>query len=127
MIVERLDHVNIRVTDMEATAAFFIDVLGMTRSVERPTWMLDAAGHPAIHLGGADMHYPTDTWRPFVGGETGGAVHHVALSCTGHDAMIDRLDARHIDYVAKDAPGGLRQIFVTAPGGVLMELNFLGD
>lgn len=127
MIVERLDHVNIRVKDMEATAAFFTEVLGMRRSTERASWILDAAGHPAIHLGDANMPYPSDDWRPFHAVQGGGAVHHVALSCTGHDTMIARLEARGLTYSTNEIAGQLRQIFVAEPDDILLELNFWGD
>lgn len=125
MTVNSLDHVNIRVPDPEATAAFLIDILGMKRSAERATWIVDAAGHPAIHIGSADSTYPSDEWRPFKSREDSGAVHHVALACTGIDAVLTRLDATGIDYRINDIPmASLRQVFVVEPGGVMLELNF---
>ncbi len=126
--IQGLDHVNIRVKDMEATAAFFIDVLGMARSPERASWIVDAGGHPVIHLGSADAAYPSDGWRPFEAQEGSGAVHHVALSCTGFEAMGARLARLGIDHEVNVYPAfALRQIMVVAPGGVLLELNFRGD
>jgi catechol 2,3-dioxygenase-like lactoylglutathione lyase family enzyme len=127
MTVQTLDHVNIRVKDMEATAAFFVDVLGMQRSTERASWMLDAAGHPVIHLGSVDSPYPSDAWRPFLGREDGGAVHHVALACTGYDDVVARLEEHGLSYDTNDIGDIIRQIFVAEPGGVLMELNFRVD
>ncbi|HEX7873987.1 MAG TPA: VOC family protein [Sphingobium sp.] len=124
MTVQALDHVNLRVKDMEATAAFFMSILGMRRSAERASWILDETGHPVIHLGSADTPYPSDAWRPFVAREDSGAVHHVALSCTGYDDVIARLEANGLRYDTNDIAGVLRQIFVAEPGGVLLELNF---
>lgn len=127
MGVQGLDHVNIRVKDMEATAAFFIEVLGMQRSPERASWIVDAAGHPVIHLGSADAAYPSDSWRPFEAQHGSGAVHHVALACTGFDSMVERLTMLGVDHETNSFPAmALRQILVTEPGGVLLELNFKG-
>ncbi len=125
MTVQSLDHVNIRVKDMDATAAFFVDVLGMRRSPERASWIVDADGHPVIHLGSADAPYPSDAWRPFTAQEGSGAVHHVALACTGFEAMGERLTRLGVDHDTHVFPSfSLRQILVAEPGGVLLELNF---
>jgi catechol 2,3-dioxygenase-like lactoylglutathione lyase family enzyme len=125
MTVQSLDHVNLRVADPAATRSFLIDVLGMGVSPVMPGWITDAAGHPVIHLGGRDSAYPTDIWRPFTGESGTGVVHHVALNCTGYGTMVDRLQARGIDHTANNiASIGLRQIFVDAPGDVMLELNF---
>ncbi|MET0241780.1 MAG: VOC family protein [Sphingobium sp.] len=128
MSVQSLDHVNIRVKDVEATAAFFTDILGMRRSPERSGWMLDAGGHPAIHLGSADMPYPSDHWRPFEGREDSGAVHHVALSCTGFADVLARVKANGLRHdINEITAASMRQLFVAEPGGVLLELNFRGE
>lgn len=124
MAILALDHVNLRVHDLEATARFFVDVLGMTRSEERASWILDEGGRPVIHLGSAETPYPSDAWRPFVARQDGGAVHHVALSCTGYDAMVARIEAHGVHYDVNEIEGILRQLFVAEPGGVLLELNF---
>jgi catechol 2,3-dioxygenase-like lactoylglutathione lyase family enzyme len=50
MIVQSLDHVNIRVKDPAATIAFFNDVLGMPSSPVRNYWLIDAAGNPATPI-----------------------------------------------------------------------------
>ena len=58
-------------------------------------------------------------------GQDTGAVHHVALACYGHDAMLATLDRLGLEHrenhvVAID----LKQIFVRDPNGVLLELNY---
>lgn len=128
MTIESLDHVNIRVKDMDATAAFFIDVLGMQRSEQRASWLTDAHGRPVIHLGSADASYPSDSWRPFEAQEGSGAVHHVALLCSGFDRVVGRLERLEIEHRTNVMPAiSLRQIMVAEPGGVLLELNFMAD
>jgi catechol 2,3-dioxygenase-like lactoylglutathione lyase family enzyme len=128
MIVQSLDHVNIRTKDPAATIAFFNDVLGMPSSPQRKYWLLDAAGNPVVHVGSADQAYPSDSWRPFKSRADSGVIHHVALSCSGFDAVLARLRERGLDHHLNDVPQmNFRQIFVAEPGGVLLELNFRGD
>jgi catechol 2,3-dioxygenase-like lactoylglutathione lyase family enzyme len=128
MAIEGLDHINIRSTDKEATAAFFVDVLGMTRSDVFPSWINDAAGRPIVHLGDAHLTYPTDEWRPFRAATDSGSIHHVALSCSGYEGVRDSLSTHGYAYRENHVPQvNLRQIFVVEPGGVLLELNFRGD
>ena len=137
MTVKSIDHANIRTSDVPGTIAFFKDVLGMEASVppggtslERAGWLLDAEGRAVIHVAGTDIDYPTDEWRPAVTemrADTG-RLHHVALSCSGFDAVRDRVYRTGLE-VAENAIEtiGLRQIFVTEPNGVLLELNFWND
>jgi catechol 2,3-dioxygenase-like lactoylglutathione lyase family enzyme len=128
MIVQSLDHVNIRVKDPAATIAFFNDVLGMPSSPVRKYWLTDAAGRPVVHVGSAAQPYSSDGWRPFKASEDSGVIHHVALSCSSFDAVLARLRERGLDHQTNEMPQmNLRQIFVAEPGGVLLELNFRGD
>jgi catechol 2,3-dioxygenase-like lactoylglutathione lyase family enzyme len=127
-MIQGLDHVNIRVKDPAATIAFFNDVLGMSSSPEREYWLVDATGKAVVHVGSADMAYPSDSWRPFQARDDSGAIHHVALSCSGYDAVLARLRQRGLSHHINEVPRmNLRQIFVAEPGGVLLELNFRGD
>ncbi len=128
MFVQSLDHVNIRVKDPAATIAFFNDVLEMPSSPVRKYWLTDAAGNAVVHVGSADGSYPSDDWRPFKARDDSGAVHHVALSCSGFDAVLGRLRERGLEYHTNELPQmSFKQIFVAEPGGVLLELNFRGE
>lgn len=128
MIVQSLDHVNIRVKDPDATICFFKDVLGMGVAAApsgQGGWLVDEAGNAVVHVGNAVAPYPSDAWRAFDASAKGGAVHHVAFSCKGYDEVKQRLDDSGLDYLKGGVPRlGLRQIFVAEPGGVLLELNF---
>jgi hypothetical protein len=83
-----------------------------------------------IHVGGFDVPYPTDDWRPPLAeprAETG-RLHHVALKCTGFEDLRARVQAAGHDLAESTiASIGLRQLFVAEPNGVLLELNFWGD
>ena len=128
MTVHGVDHVNLRVQDPAATIAFFVDILEMTQHPEVETWLVDKSGHPAVHIGNATRTTPADELRPFNPAQAGGPVHHVALACTGFDAVRARIEARGLDYRCNDRPErSFRQIFIVEPGGALLELNFRDD
>ncbi|MDB5690539.1 MAG: glyoxalase/bleomycin resistance protein/dioxygenase superfamily protein [Sphingomonas bacterium] len=124
-----LDHVNLQTTRLAETVAFYRDVIGL--EVRDPPgldpklvqWMHDESGHGILHLstvGSLLGEAPAD----LQGGGTG-AVHHVALDCTGHDAMIATLEANRLPYRLNHVGViDLKQIFVSDPNGVLLELNY---
>lgn len=133
MIVEALDHVNLRTPDVTGTAAFFADLLELTiqpspgtDDPEKALWICDGAGRAIVHLARPDIAYP---WEPAEGVAPAppgtGRLHHVALRCAGYEGLRERLVARGVAFHANDIPQiGLRQLFVTDPNGVLLELNF---
>jgi len=132
MQVNALDHVNIVTADVPASAEFYQALLGFTPdprmpwNPERGAWLCDREGRPIVHLNNVALDRPMD--RAFVDGSETGAIHHVALNCTGYDEMIERLDRRGASYeTGSVARVGLRQIFTRDPNNVLLELNFAGD
>lgn len=132
MTVIALDHVNIITEDLDGTATFFAEIFGLERRDGPPPlspamaqWMFDQSGRPIVHLNSVDC--PRAYPREVTPGPTG-ALHHVALSCSGFDAMIAKLEARGLPCQQNAiASIGLRQIFTLDPNGVLLELNFFGD
>ena len=123
-----LDHVNLQTARLAESVAFYRDVIGL--EVRDPPgldpaliqWMYDEHGRGILHL--STVGSLTDAPASLAGGGTG-AVHHVALACDGHDAMIARLGAHGLPYRLNEVAAiGLRQIFVQDPNGVLLELNF---
>ena len=133
MQVNGLDHVNIITADMDGTCAFYAGLLGLERRDAPPPltpqtaqWMYDPAGKPILHINSLDCSrsFPRD----IVPGQDTGAIHHVALNCSGHDEIVARLDAAGAAYKTNlVAAIGLRQVFTTDPNNVLLELNFFGD
>jgi len=124
-----LDHVNLQTTRLAETVAFYRDVIGL--EVRDPPgldpslvqWMHDERGHGIIHLSttGSLLGEAPAT----LDGSGTGAVHHVALDCSGHDAMIATLQAHGLSYRLNHvAVIDLKQIFVQDPNGVLLELNY---
>lgn len=134
MQVSAIDHINIITDDLDGTAAFYEQVLGLTRG-ESPVaaatagfkgaWLRDAAGNAIVHLVWKDPE------RAFgadhIPGQPTAALHHVAFRCQGFAAAQERLSALGLEFRVNDGIAGLRQIFVTDPNAINLELNFAGD
>ena len=131
--VRTLDHVNIQTAAVAETARFFAEVLELRPGPVFPgadmaqvTWMFDAQDRPLVHITVPGMTFAEDAERA-IRGDTG-ALHHVAFECDGHEAMLARLERLGHGYRCREiAAIGLRQVFVSEPNGVLLELNFRGD
>lgn len=131
MTVRGLDHVNIIAADLDETAAFYEAVLGFKR-MQRPDgmnfgggWLIDASGNPTIHLMTYDPARHGDAERK---GMPTGSIDHVALACEDFAGMIARCERLGLDHKINDRKyGDLRQVFVTDPNNVTLELNFAGD
>lgn len=132
MQVSAIDHVNILTDDLEGTVRFYEEVLGFTRG-ETPgsamgfkgAWMKDATGHPLLHLVWNDPD--REFGAGHIPGQPTGAIHHVALRCQGFAATRARLEAMGITHRVNDGMLGLRQIFLSDPNAISVELNFPGD
>lgn len=132
MKVNALDHVNIITADLDGSAHFYADIFGLDRRNAPPPltpqnaqWMYDDQGRAIFHINSLDC--PRTYERDVTPGPTG-ALHHVALNCSGYDAMIERLTAHKLTHHCNIiAAVGLRQVFVSDPNQVLLELNFFGE
>lgn len=132
MKVNALDHVNIITADLDGTSRFYAEVFNLDRRDAPPPltpqnaqWIYDDAGRAIFHINSEDCPRAYDR---AVGQGTTGAIHHIALNCTGYDDMLNRLRARGMDHQLNTVTAiGLRQIFTQDPNGVLLELNFFGD
>ncbi|MCX7676435.1 MAG: VOC family protein [Alteraurantiacibacter sp.] len=133
MKVEALDHVNIITDDLDGTARFYEELLGLERRDAPPPltpqtaqWMYDDAGRAIIHINSLDCVRAYD--REVTPGALTGALHHVALRLSGYEETLRRLKARGADYQENFVAAiGLRQIFTADPNNVLLELNFFGE
>jgi catechol 2,3-dioxygenase-like lactoylglutathione lyase family enzyme len=132
MTVLALDHVNIITADLDGSCAFYSELLDLERRDAPPPltpttaqWMFDRESRAILHINSLDCLRTYD--REVMPGPTG-SIHHIALRCDGHDAMVARLDKRGADYQCNLVEAiGLRQIFTLDPNGVLLELNFFGE
>lgn len=132
MNVNALDHVNIVTPDLGASAAFYVSLLGLERrngppplTADQAQWLYDGNGRAVIHLNALDCprFFPRD-----MSPTPTGALHHVAFDCSDFGQVMARIaemglahEVNAIDEI------GFRQIFVTDPHGVLLELNFMGS
>ena len=139
----KLDHCNIRTFDLDATIAFYTDVVELkdgafpgTRSMG--AWLYDASDRPILHLIAIDPNDPEAALgrvRDRLGALGGdldvesmngtGVIDHIAFECDDYDKMKSKLEARGLTYTSSDVPSiKLRQLFVNDPNGVTLELNF---
>jgi len=121
MPIMQLDHVSIRTPELDAMKDFFCDVLelapGERPPFKFPGYWLYHDDKPIVHLIGTENAIDGDT----------GAVDHLAFAGDGarFEEIRDRLEAAGHAMRTQVVPGaGLRQIFVTGPLGVVVELNF---
>jgi catechol 2,3-dioxygenase-like lactoylglutathione lyase family enzyme len=126
MPLHGLDHALVVTDDIEATRAFYCDVLGFDTG-ERPP--LAFPGHWLYLDGVACVHvaersaYEAHLERMGLR-RADGAVDHLAFAAADHEALVARLEAAGIEAVANDVPAaGIRQLFLEDPNGVRIELN----
>jgi len=139
----KLDHCNIRTFDLDATIAFYTDVVELKDGAFPGTramgaWLYDASDRPILHLIAIDPKDPEAALgrvRDRLGALGGdldvesmngtGVIDHIAFECDDYDKMKSKLEARGLAYTSSDVPSiKLRQLFVNDPNGVTLELNF---
>ena len=139
----KLDHCNIRTFDLDATIAFYTDVVELKDgdfpgSRAMGAWLYDASDRPILHLIAIDPNDPEAALgrvRDRLGALGGnldlearngtGVIDHIAFECDDYDQMKAKLEAKGLVYTSNDVPMiKLRQLFVNDPNGVTLELNF---
>ena len=131
MPVNGLDHVNIIAADLAETTRFYEAVLGF-RYGARPSemnfaggWFYDTADRPIIHVIVYDPARHGATERRAM---PTGSIDHVALSCEDFVGMVRRCEQLGVAHRINDRKyGDLRQVFITDPNNVTLELNFTGQ
>jgi len=126
MPLEALEHALVLTDDLEATRAFYCDVLGFEAG-ERPEmpfpghWLY-LEGVPCLHIAERTA-YEAQLDRMGLR-RPDGAVDHLAFAAADHDTLAARLEAAGVHSVANDVPAaGIRQLFLEDPNGVRIELN----
>jgi catechol 2,3-dioxygenase-like lactoylglutathione lyase family enzyme len=122
MSVGMLDHYNVSTRNLRDTVRFYEEVLGLVNGPRPPfdfpgAWLY-SEGHPVLHLNDIS---PTDKpQRP-----DSGVIDHIAFGSRGFEAIKQHLTRKGVPFRANEVPNSTRrQIFVTDPNNVLIELNF---
>ncbi|HKT18257.1 MAG TPA: VOC family protein [Stellaceae bacterium] len=123
MALTELNHVTVRTKDLEGTRDFYVTALGM-RVGDRPD-----LGFPGywLYVGkSAVVHLVPESAGIGAGpGEDTGNFDHIAFLASDYDATCRHLRALGLKFRANDVPSArLRQLFLTDPNRVMIELNF---
>ena|ERR1043166_2634971 len=114
--IQELNHVMIRVRDLDASIRFYGDVLGLRR-IPRPNFDFPGAwfalGSQELHLIGDPQLQPSTRQH-----------HHFALRVDDPHAVLRELEARGWSKLRGPAPrpDGALQLFVSDPDGYVIEL-----
>ncbi len=122
---QRLHHVLVLTDDLEATRAFYCDVLDF-QVVESPPlpftgFWLSLGGDPCIHVAERSSYMGALAALGLAPVE--GALDHVAFRREDYDALAARVEAAGVETATNVVPGMFRQLYVTDPNGVRVELN----
>jgi catechol 2,3-dioxygenase-like lactoylglutathione lyase family enzyme len=120
-----LHHVLVLTDDLESSRTFYTEALGFEETETPP--QLPFRGVWLAHEGQVCVHLADrETYAAFfatLGLPAGAPVDHVAFRATDLDAASARLEAAGVDAFPNVAPGLLRQLYVTDPNGLRIELN----
>jgi len=123
MQVLGIDHATIRTPKLDETRSFFERVLGLKTGPtpafkERVIWLYSAEGHDVVHLIEAKAKQAPSA---------SSSINHFALRIADYDRTVAELQAQGIAIETEATPGNeLRQIYLTDPNGVRIELNCPG-
>jgi catechol 2,3-dioxygenase-like lactoylglutathione lyase family enzyme len=122
MSIQGMNHFTVLAQDLDATKAFYIDLLGFTDGPRPPfdfpgTWLY-IGDRAVLHIvaGGPVPDPPA------------GVLDHVAFSASNLGETVARLKTHKIDYVLRRQAGdGPWQLFFHDPNGAKLELDFSRD
>ena len=112
-----VDHVSFMADDLDASLAFYVDLLGC-QPVPRPDFGFRGAW---LQLGAAQVHL-LERAKPSSrdGKGPSGFANHVAFSVPDYDETLDALRSRGLEV--REGGNGIRQMFVHDPAGNVIEL-----
>lgn len=124
MTTRRMDHVGVMVKDIDASIAFYTDILGFQLKGRTPH------SNGVIELAFLGFGASDETELELIQGYNSslpaeGRVHHFAIHITDVEAEFDRLkklDVKFIDDGITTLPNGYKYFFVEGPEGEWIEL-----
>lgn len=117
-----MNHFTILTDDVDATVAFYGDVLGLAPGPRPPftfpgAWLY-AEGRPLLHVIGGRPRSELQA----------GVIDHMAFTSNGLEATIAKLEARRLPYDCRRLPdAGPWQVFFYDPNGARVEMDFAAD
>lgn len=119
MPISGMNHFTVLTNDLDASKAFYVDVLGLSEGFRPelgfPGAWLYASGQAILHIV-AGRGVPANPR---------GVIDHMAFSARDLPAVAARLKARSIHYDLKRLPAsGAWQLFCLDPSGARVELDF---
>ncbi len=122
MHVRRLDHVNIRTTDLQGLSDFYRKILGLTPG-PRPAFPFDGAWLYCGEI--AVVHLVSVEERPQTSGLQ---LEHFAFLGDDLKAFVDHLDAEGVAYrMVEVADFGITQVNAYDPDGNHFHVDFYSD
>jgi len=122
MPLERLHHVLVLTDDLETTRAFY-EALGLEVGerppLEFPGYWLYLDRVPCLHIAERAAY---EAHASTLGLRVEEAIDHVAFAAADYEQVATRLEEAGVDAVPNAAPG-IRQLFLTDPNGVRVEIN----
>ena len=123
---EGLHHVLVVTDDLEATRAFYCDVLGFEEQDDRPPLPFDGfwltlGGDACVHV--ADRASYGEALAALELAPVEGPIDHVAFRRKGYEELAGRIGPSGVAVATNEVPGMIRQLYVTDPNGVRVELN----
>ncbi len=133
MALTSIQHLLVLTNDIEGTRDFYRDVLGLEEGarppLEFPGYWLYAQGVPCVHVADRELynaHARTLGLEPSAGTHGSGVVDHVAFNAGDYDEVVARLERHGVAAVKNEVPEiRMRQLFISDPNGVRIEINVL--
>ena len=124
MEVDTIDHVNVETGDVDRSAKFYREVIGLKEGprpdFDRPGFWMYAGDKPVVHI------IKTAQNNKMLTGSKDASISHFALQIKNLKNARDHLDSLGIKYNILQVPGTeIGQLFLEDPEGVLIELIHL--
>ena len=125
--IDRIDHIVMTVSDVEATARFYCDNLGMTRVTFGKDRTALSFGHQKINL-----HPVNNDIAPTASDPAPGALDICLITTSPIGMVVDELEQKNIaielgPVQRQGAQGNMTSIYLRDPDGNLVEIGHYND